>query len=403
MTDGTAAGRDRRALQSVATQFFVNGAVFASISPRLPEIRTRIDVTTGTLGVLLAIGSLAGVLGSLSVGRVIERFSSRTVLIGGAIVLVSALPIIGFATTPAMFLAGMIVFSAFDVLVDTAMNLQGSWLSARRPVPVMNRLHGLWSLGTVIGGIVASQVAGAGVSLQVHLVTVAVVLLAVLVFVGRGLLVHDEHDPDGPTSFEVQADGAEAVRAAAKRSRRTLLTLMALIGGCSIVIELTSSDWAAFRLTDDLGAGPGLAGLGFVGFTAGMTIGRFGGDTVQARFGMTRLFRAGVVATAIGLTLATMVDREYVVIAGFFLAGLGVATQFPKLYDDAAKLPGRPGAGLGALTGGSRVALLIAPIAVGSLAATSLSVGSAMATVLLPALVGFVVLDRVIGRVRASL
>ena len=54
MTDGTAAGRDRRALQSVATQFFVNGAVFASISPRLPEIRTRIDVTTGTLGVLLA-------------------------------------------------------------------------------------------------------------------------------------------------------------------------------------------------------------------------------------------------------------------------------------------------------------------------------------------------------------
>lgn len=403
MTDGTAAGRDRRALQSVATQFFVNGAVFASISPRLPEIRTRIDVTTGTLGVLLALGSLAGVLGSLSVGRVIERFSSRTVLIGGAIVLVGALPIIGFATTPAMFLAGMIVFSAFDVLVDTAMNLQGSWLSARRPVPVMNRLHGLWSLGTVIGGIVASQVAGAGVSLQVHLVIVAVVLLAVLVFVGRGLLVHDEHDPDGPTSSEVQAGGVDAVRSAARRSRRTLLTLMALIGGCSIVIELTSSDWAAFRLTDDLGAGPGLAGLGFVGFTAGMTIGRFGGDTVHARFGMTRLFRAGVVATATGLTLATMVDREYVVIAGFFLAGLGVATQFPKLYDDAAKLPGRPGAGLGALTGGSRIALLIAPIVVGSLAATSLSVGSAMAIVLLPALVGFVVLDRVIERVRTAL
>ena len=372
-------------------------------SGELPEIRTRIDVTTGTLGVLLALGSLAGVLGSLSVGRVIERFSSRTVLIGGAIVLVGALPIIGFATTPAMFLAGMIVFSAFDVLVDTAMNLQGSWLSARRPVPVMNRLHGLWSLGTVIGGIVASQVAGAGVSLQVHLVIVAVVLLAVLVFVGRGLLVHDEHDPDGPTSSEVQAGGVDAVRSAARRSRRTLLTLMALIGGCSIVIELTSSDWAAFRLTDDLGAGPGLAGLGFVGFTAGMTIGRFGGDTVHARFGMTRLFRAGVVATATGLTLATMVDREYVVIAGFFLAGLGVATQFPKLYDDAAKLPGRPGAGLGALTGGSRIALLIAPIVVGSLAATSLSVGSAMAIVLLPALVGFVVLDRVIERVRTAL
>ena len=72
------------------------------------------------------------------------------------------------------------------------------------------------------------------------------------------------------------------------------------------------------------------------------------------------------------------------------LAGRGVATQFPKLYDDAAKFPGRPGAGLGALTGGSRVALLIAPVVVGSLAATSLSVGTAIAIVTLPALAAFV-------------
>lgn len=398
MTDGLAAGRERRALQSVATQFFVNGAMFASISPRLPEIRTRLEITTGTLGVLLAIGSLAGVLGSLSVGWVMERFSSRAVLIGGALVLVASLPVIGFATTPAMFLFGIMLFSSFDVLVDAAMNLQGSWLSARRPVPVMNRLHGLWSLGTVIGGVIASQVAGVGVSLQLHLVVVAIVLLAVLVFVGRGLLVTDERKAAVP-SPDVRSDAEAAVR----RARRSLLILMALIGGCSIMIELTASDWAAFRLTDDFGAAPGLAGLGFVGFTAGMTIGRFGGDTVQARIGTSCLFCLGVALTATGLVFATMIDSEPVVIVGFFLAGIGVATQFPKLYDDAAKLPGRPGVGLGALTGGSRLALLIAPVVVGSLAASSLSVGSAIALVTLPALAGFVILDRMIERVRPRL
>ncbi len=387
--------RDRRALQSVATQFFVNGVVFASISPRLPEIRTRIDVSTGTLGLLIALGSLAGILGSLSVGRLIERFSSRRVLIGGAIALVAAMPTIGYATTPAVFLLGMMMLSAFDVLVDACMNLQGSWLSGRRPKPVMNRLHGLWSLGTVIGGLAASRVAAAEISLQAHLVAVAVILLAVLVFVGRGLLVQDEHDP-GTDELGDDSDGS--IAGAARRVGRRTLLLVAMIGGCSIAIEMTSSDWAAFRLTDDLGEPPGVAALGFVGFTAGMTIGRLLGDSVQVRLGLTRLFRLGIVLTATGLLMATMVDRTEVIIVGFLVAGLGVATQFPKLYDDAAKLPGRPGAGLGALTGGSRVAMLVAPVTVGSLAGTSLSVGSAIAIVTLTALVAFVVLERLIAR-----
>src|SRR6056297_2307624 len=122
--------RDRRALQSVATQFFVNGVVFASISPRLPEIRTRIDVSTGTLGLLLAAGAAAGLLGSASVGRLIEQFGSRRVLIGGALALVVSMPVIGYATTPLVFLIGMMILSIFDVFVDDCMNLQGSWLSA---------------------------------------------------------------------------------------------------------------------------------------------------------------------------------------------------------------------------------------------------------------------------------
>ena len=81
----------------------------------------------------------------------------------------------------------------FDVVYDIAMNLQGSWLSARRHAPVMNRLHGLWSLGTVIGGVIAARAAAAGVSLATHLLVVSGVLLVTLLFVGRGLLPVDEH------------------------------------------------------------------------------------------------------------------------------------------------------------------------------------------------------------------
>jgi hypothetical protein len=48
-------------------------------------------------------------------------------------------------------------------------------------------------------------------------------------------------------------------------------------------------------------------------------------------------------------------------------------------------------AGLGALTGGSRIGILTAPLVVGTLAAGSLSVGTATAVITVPSIAGFVV------------
>ena len=59
--------------------------------------------------------------------------------------MVLSLLVIGAARSPAVWLIGMFTYVFVDVLVDISMNLQGSWISARRHTPVMNRLHGLWS------------------------------------------------------------------------------------------------------------------------------------------------------------------------------------------------------------------------------------------------------------------
>ena len=82
------------------------------------------------------------------------------------------------------------------------------------------------------------------------------------------------------------------------------------------------------------------------------------------------------------------------VIAGFGATGLGVATMIPKLYDDAAQMPGKAGSGLGALTAGIRSAALVVPAIVGVLADSSLSVGTAIAIATLPAAAGFLVVTR---------
>lgn len=373
---------DARALKSVAVQFFVNGLVVASFVPRLPEIRDRIDVSTAVLGVLLALGGVGGFAGSTAVGPVISRLGTRKVLTGAGVVLVAALAVIGMASTPAVFLVGLIFLWSSDVLVDSAMNLQASWISGRRSVPVMNRLHGLWSLGTVVGGLTAAQAASSGVSLQVHLLVAATVLLVVLFFVGRGLLTVDEHA--GPDEVADDSPVPSRWRGAAM--------VLALGGACSIVMEMTSSDWAAFRLSDDFGASAGVAGLGYVAFTVGMTTGRFGGDWAIARIGQQRVFNIAIGVTLVALTTAAFAPNRWMVISAYLIAGLGIATQFPKLYDDAAKHRGRPGAGLAALSAGSRLASLTAPAIIGVLAASSLSVGSATAVLTIPAALAFIAL-----------
>lgn len=372
----------RRALASVATQFFINGAVFASFLPRLPEVRDRVGIGVGALGVLLTVAAAFGLAGSAVAGPTIDRLGTRWTMILGALGLLAVVPLVGVASSAWVLLAALAALSVLDVLVDVAMNLQGSWLSARRTTPVMNRLHGLWSLGTVVGGLVASQAAAAGVELETQLAITSLVLLAALVFVGRGLLRVD-------TPHESTADDQRRDVGVASRARRGALVRFAVAGALAVTLEIVNTDWAAFRLSDDLGAGAGFAGLGFVAFTAGMTSGRFVGDFFVARFGSDRVLRGACAVAFVGMSLATLVEDRWVALAGYLIAGLGVATFFPKLYDDAARLSGRGGAGLGALTAGSRVSMLLTPSVVGLLAATRLSVGTAVALVALPSIIAF--------------
>lgn len=374
---------DRRALAATAGQFFVNGAMTASFVARAPQIRDRIGVTVGAYGLLLTVAAVVGVMGSLVAGRVVHRATTRRVLQAGGALMVLGLLVIGAARSPLLWLAGMFVYVFVDVLVDISMNLQGSWISARRHAPVMNRLHGLWSMGTFAGGLGAAAANSAGMSTFAHLVIVAGVMAVVLVFVTRNLLPNDE---------EGHGDTVTSAPPRASRSARlTPVLLLVFAGMFAVVGEVTGGDWAAFRLTDDFGAAGSLASLAFVAYTVGMTSMRFGGDWLQLRLGAMGLHRLSVGLATSGFVVASLVPNEAASITGFLLVGLGVATFMPKLYDDAARLPGRRGSGLGAMTAGMRGAFLVTPAAVGGLAGTTLSVGEAIAISTLPAMIGLVV------------
>lgn len=364
---------DEVALRAVGVQFWVNGAVVASYVPRLPGIRDNLDVDLSTIGTILAVATAFGLLGSVGVGPATERFGSKRVMIGGALVLVAMLPLVSLVTSVVALLLVLAILSVGDVFTDVAMNMQGSALSGRRQRPVMNRLHAMWSLGTVVGGLVAAAMAALDVDLRLHLAGASVVLAITLLYVAPGLLRNDE-----------PPDGRPATTKNGMKARSVVLTFFVL-GAAAIVPEMINSDWAAFRLTDDLDASKGLAGLAYVAFTSGMVTGRFAGDWAVERLGAVSVLRRATALAAGGIALATLVPNIAVTFIGLYLTGVGVSVMFPQLYDAAARAE-RPGKALGGLTAGSRFALLVAPLLVGMMADTqTLSVGQAIALSTLPA------------------
>jgi MFS family permease len=352
--------------------------VTASYIPRLPEIRDHLGVDLTTIGQLLTAASVTGLLGSWLSSRVVRQFGTRTTMIYGTIMLIILLPLIAAASSVWMLLMVLSAIMLVDVLVDVAMNIQGSNLSNRRAMPVMNRLHGLWSVGSVVGGIIAATMASFLIPLQWHLLGAAALMGVGLLYIGSGLLTSDKAVPveDGdenaaPTPFRAPVS----------------LWVFAILGGTAFVPEMVGSDWSPFRLKDDLETTAGMAGIGYVAFTVGMVIGRLSGDWVASKMTKARLLNYAVIIAFCGLSIACLVDFVPLVYAALTMAGIGISVLFPSLYDAAAQDP-RSGAALGAMTAGSRSIVLVAPLTIGLLAdIPALSVGSAMAIMALPCLV----------------
>ncbi len=135
---------------------------------------------------------------------------------------------------------------------------------------------------------------------------------------------------------------------------------------------------------DDLGAGAAAAAIAYLAFAIGMAAGRLGADWAVVHIGRTTLARLGPIVSTAGLVVAATVPGRLLPFGAFRVTGLGIAAISPPLTEAAGRAPGPPGAGFRALFIGNRLAGMLTPVAVGAVAGTAMTVGTAMVTVVLP-------------------
>jgi predicted MFS family arabinose efflux permease len=364
----------------VALLFFVNGVVVGSWLPRLPELRDRLGIDLSALGLTLALGGLGSLIGSSLSGLVVGRFGARrTAVIAGATVYV-VLPLIAVAPVALVLALVLAIIGFIDAQADVGMNAVGVRVEEAVGRSVMTRLHGLWSLGTLIGSGFSALAVLVGIDMGIQLLIVSLIGLGTALYAARLI----------PETAPRRREG--------ERSGRLALGLM-LAGAFAVFIEGAPFDWSALFLVDVTGTGEALAGTGVIVFTGGMLIGRLAGDHVVDRFGAIPTLYSGIVISVLACFFVVGLQTVVTSLIGFAVWGLGISVALPVLY----KLAGShrsfgEGSGLAALTVGTRLGFMVAPALIG-VAATAWTLPVALGVIVTLAAVATLLAIRLtIGR-----
>lgn len=369
VTVGLDSKRNRRARIAIAAMFLTNGAIFANLVPRFPELKAELALSNTTYGIVVAAFPVGALVAGLVAGAVIRRLTSALstlIFTTGIALLVFAA---GFSTTPLLLAALLFGGGMCDAVTDVAQNAHGLRVQRAYGRSIINSLHAVWSVGAVLGAGMAAGAIAMHVPVATHLGISAAVFIGVAAIAYPFLL-------KGSDSEDHPAAGTAPVGRPGPRVYAVLLVLV-VIAIAGAVVEDAGSSWAALYLGTGLGTTGAVTALGYIALLGFQFVGRVTGDRMVDRFGARALARCGGVFAAAGMGLALAFPSVPGTIAGFAAAGLGIATAVPAAMHAADRLPGlRPGSGLTALVWLMRLGFVGAPPIVGIIAdATSLRFG----------------------------
>ena len=319
--------RLKRAWAGTGIWFFLNAVGWASLVVRMPEIKDRLDATNGELGVGLFIAALGALAALRPAGIWCAKYGSAPIM---KISVFAGMLFFSFITlAPSIWIFGAIAFFFMFTIatMDMAMNAHAVAIEHESKQLIMGRMHGLWSVGGIAGGLIGGACAGIELPLWEQALLMTALISTIAFFASRLLLPAevDRHEPEANT------DG--------KKHRYPLMFwILGLVCLCATVGEGSAIDWGAILLRDEWNATPFVASIPYVVFQTAMVIGRFSSDFLSERFGRAKvLFTCGLLTT-VGLSSGLLIGDVVGVTAGWFLLGLGVSVVFPMTMSVAGAL-----------------------------------------------------------------
>ena len=342
----------------VAMFYFSMGLCFATWASRIPTIKTALHLGEGALGTILfalPVGQLTMMFFS---GKLVTRFGSHRILPFSIFMYAFSLTNLGLAQNAWQLGLGLFVFGIFANLTNISVNTQGVYTEGLFKRTIMSSFHGMWSLAGFIGALVGLGMLTLELNTYSHFLIVATIMFFLVAF-----------------NFKFLIKAKQSVFHQKKKIFRKpdrSLTLLGIIGFCSMASEGVMFDWSGVYFKEIIKVPGALAVLGYTSFMIMMASGRFLGDGLINKFGRIRVMQISGIMISSGLFTAVFFPFLIPSTIAFMFVGLGVSTIVPTLYSIAGKHPTIPtGEALTAVSGVSILGFLMGPPVIGYIAELS--------------------------------
>jgi fucose permease len=288
-------------------------------------------VSRATLGLTFFAGSAGFFLAGVTAGALIQRFGIRiAVAAGGCAYVVAAL----YAGTRPAFAAFVVlqIVSGYGIgLLESVLN---AYLSALpNATTLLNRLHGFFGVGALIGPPLAAWIVTVTSWPRVMLLLAA----AAVPLTAGFLLVYPRAGSD-PATAKPEAPEAGGLARLALRQRGVLLGAVLLT--VYVGLELGVGNWVFGYLVETRGQTDVLAGYAVSGYWLGLTAGRFLLSPIVTRLGFTAagLMHICVVGVTVITALTWLLPGQAAAATGLVLLGFFLGPIFPTAMAVAPRL-----------------------------------------------------------------
>lgn len=344
-------------------QFAVLGVLIGTWGAHIPSLKAHHTLSEGSLSAVLLAAALGAVSSLFMAGRVIGRLGARrtaavAAALGGAL-LGCLLELQGL---PALLLVAW-VLGACMCLFDVALNTEGAALERLGGRPFMSHLHGMFSVGGMLGAGAVAALLAAGVAPRAQFWGLGLGVALVALWAARGMLPDEGRATAGTPQSRAQAHFVWP------RGQLLVIGLLILAG---MTAEGAMYDWCVLYLHQELAQPQAQAALGYAVFSASMAASRFAGDALRARYDERTLLRCGAGLAAGAMAVVLLSAHPVVAWVGFALVGAGLAPVAPILFSAATRVPGvSPAAAIASVTSVGYSGFMLGPPLIGALATAS--------------------------------
>lgn len=314
--------------------FLVCGVGLSSWAPMVPFTKDRLQLDDASIGILLLFLGAGAIITMPLSGILISRIGTRKVILTSVLIMATSLPLLLLMKSQILMAFMLFIFGAGIGNLDVAMNSHAVHIQNLSNRPIMSSLHGLFSVGGLLGPIIISFLLKSGVSPEYSLVFISILLMIISIWQYKHLMNKTiENEIIKQSSVEVKTESLSKT----SWINSTVIYLGAMCFAVFLV-EGAMLDWGAIYLRDNKGVEEALSGFGYAAFSVAMAIMRLTGDKFVAKFDSKLIVSLGSFIGFVGLLLIIFSSWIGLTLFGFVLVGIGAANIVPIFFSESGRI-----------------------------------------------------------------